>query len=77
LKAIVCLARLNPCLNGQDCELEFRIYGHHCPSVITSLKGKESICNAFGCRFWKEDYPPGTVIKHARKERWQKEEECY
>jgi hypothetical protein len=74
LKAIAYLARLNPCLNGQDCELEFCIYGHHCPSVITGSNGKEPVCNVFGCRFWKEDHPPGTVIKHPRKERWEKEE---
>jgi len=30
--------------------------------------GKEPVCNAFGCRFWKVDHPPGTVIKHPRKE---------
>ena len=27
--AIAFLARLNPCTNGQDCELEDCIYGHH------------------------------------------------
>ncbi|KUJ21578.1 uncharacterized protein LY89DRAFT_378088 [Mollisia scopiformis] len=69
LKAIAYLTRLNPCLNGQDCELEFCIYGHHCPSVSLGAGGKEPFCTAFGCRFAKEDHPPGTIIKHPRKER--------
>ncbi|KAL2075873.1 hypothetical protein VTL71DRAFT_816 [Oculimacula yallundae] len=73
LKAIAYLTRLNPCLNGQDCELEFCIYGHHCPSVSFPNGGKEPVCTAFGCRFAKEDHPPNTVIKHPRKERWEKE----
>ncbi|KAE8446277.1 hypothetical protein EG329_012363 [Mollisiaceae sp. DMI_Dod_QoI] len=69
LKAIAYLTRLNPCLNGQDCELEFCIYGHHCPSVTMGPGGRDPVCTAFGCRFAKEDHPPGTVIKHPRKER--------
>jgi hypothetical protein len=77
LKAIAYLTRLNPCLNGQDCELEFCIYGHHCPSVVLGQNGKESTCTAFGCRFGKEDHPPGTIIKHPRKERWEKDYERY
>ncbi|PMD45888.1 C-x8-C-x5-C-x3-H type zinc finger protein-like protein [Hyaloscypha variabilis F] len=77
LKAIAYLTRLNPCLNGQDCELEFCIYGHHCPSVTMGAAGKDPVCNAFGCRFAKEDHPPNTVIKHPRKERWEKEYERY
>ncbi|TVY75681.1 hypothetical protein LSUE1_G008671 [Lachnellula suecica] len=60
LKAVAYLARLDPCLNGQDCELEFCIYGYHCPSVIMGSNGNELVCTAFGCRFWKEDHPPGT-----------------
>ncbi|RDL35457.1 Uncharacterized protein BP5553_07388 [Venustampulla echinocandica] len=81
LKAIAYLTRLNPCLNGQHCELDYCIYGHHCPSVawITAPNGKdkEPVCQGFGCRFSKEDHPPGTVIKHPRKERWEKEYERY
>ncbi|TVY81394.1 hypothetical protein LSUE1_G008034, partial [Lachnellula suecica] len=69
LKAIAYLTRLNPCLNGQNCELEFCIYGHHCPSVTVG-KG-EVTCMAFGCRFGREDHPPGTVVKHPRKEKWE------
>ncbi|CAG8956939.1 hypothetical protein HYFRA_00011989 [Hymenoscyphus fraxineus] len=74
LKAIAYLTRLNPCLNGQDCELEYCIYGHHCPSVTLVARegvGKEPVCLAFGCRFAKEDHPAGTTIKHPRKERWE------
>lgn len=68
LKAIAFLTRLNPCVNGQDCELEFCIYGHHCPSTVFSKKDGEWQCSAFGCRFSKEDHPPNTLIKHPRKE---------
>ena len=39
MKAIAFLTRLNPCTSGQDCDLEFCIYGHHCPSV--TMVGKE------------------------------------
>jgi len=77
LKAIAYLTRLNPCLNGQECELEFCIYGHHCPSVTVGKDGKEPVCSAFGCRFDRDAHPPGTVIKHPRKERWEKDYERY
>ena len=77
LKAIAYLTRLNPCVNGQQCDQEFCIYGHHCPSVTFSSNGREPICNAFGCRFPKEDHPPNTIIKHPRKERWEKDYERY
>ncbi|KAH8667966.1 C-x8-C-x5-C-x3-H type zinc finger protein-like protein [Tricladium varicosporioides] len=81
LKAIAYLTRLNPCLNGQNCELEYCIYGHHCPSVVMATsnggKEKEPVCQAFGCRFGRDDHPPGTIIKHPRKERWEKEYERY
>ncbi|ORY55099.1 uncharacterized protein BCR38DRAFT_415059 [Pseudomassariella vexata] len=33
LKAISFLARLNPCTNGQDCEVDNCIYGHHVRSA--------------------------------------------
>lgn len=69
LKAIAFLTRLNPCTNGQDCELEYCIYGHHCPSVVIVKGEANPICDAFGCRFGKEDHPPGTVIKRPRKEK--------
>jgi len=65
LKAIAYLTRLNPCLNGQDCELEYCIYGHHCPSTINGT------CAQFGCRFGKDEHPPNTIIKHPKK--WDKE----
>lgn len=76
MKAIAYLTRLNPCLNGQNCDLEFCIYGHHCPSVVVQ-GGKETVCLAFGCRFSREDHPPGTVVKHPRKEKWEREYERY
>ncbi|KAG9240178.1 C-x8-C-x5-C-x3-H type zinc finger protein-like protein [Calycina marina] len=69
--AIAFLARLNPCTSGQDCDAEDCIYGHHCPSV--NMLGKEPLCNAFSCRFKKEDHPPGTTIKNPRKEKWEQD----
>lgn len=78
LKAIAYLTRLNPCVNGQDCDVEYCIYGHHCPSVGLNLaavggngKGEEGVCAAFGCRFGADGHPPGTVIRHPKK--WDKE----
>jgi hypothetical protein len=65
LKAIAYLTRLNPCTNGQDCESEYCIYGHHCPSTVNG------VCPQFGCRFSKDEHPPNTIIKHPRK--WDKE----
>jgi hypothetical protein len=65
LKAIAYLTRLNPCLSGQDCELEYCIYGHHCPSTVNGT------CQQFGCKFSKEEHPPNTIIKHPKK--WDKE----
>lgn len=72
IKAISFLTRLNPCVNGQECEIEC-IYGHHCPSWGLDLskaggqRGEEGVCGAFGCRFGKEGHPPDTVIKHPKK----------
>jgi len=77
IKAISYLTRLNPCTNGQDCDSEWCIYGHHCPSwgldlsKVGGVKGDEGVCPAFSCRFGKEAHPPGTVIKHPKK--WEKE----
>ncbi|KAI9734181.1 MAG: hypothetical protein M1818_006612 [Claussenomyces sp. TS43310] len=67
LKAISFLTRLNPCDNGQDCELEHCIYGHNCGSTING------VCAQFNCRFSKDQHPPGTIIKHPRKY----DKECY
>ncbi|KAI0595834.1 hypothetical protein F4775DRAFT_567802 [Biscogniauxia sp. FL1348] len=55
--AIALLARLNPCTNGQECEVENCIYGHHCPSVING------ICTHPFCKFRVEEHPPGTTFK--------------
>ena len=43
VKAIAYLARFNPCLNGQDCELEFVLWTHHCQSVIMGSKGRNRL----------------------------------
>ena len=48
MKAIVCLARLNPCLNGQGSELKVRIYTTSLSVCYYEFKmGEESLCNAF------------------------------
>ncbi|KAK4101927.1 hypothetical protein N658DRAFT_495868 [Parathielavia hyrcaniae] len=57
LVAIAFLTRLNPCSNGQRCEVGDCIYGHHCPSV------REGVCTHPFCKFGKEDHPPGTRIR--------------
>ncbi|KAI0484531.1 hypothetical protein GGR56DRAFT_614239 [Xylariaceae sp. FL0804] len=55
--AIAFLARLNPCTNGQDCEVDNCIYGHHCPSVING------VCTHPFCKFRAVEHPPGTKFK--------------
>ncbi|CAJ2510746.1 Uu.00g063710.m01.CDS01 [Anthostomella pinea] len=55
--AIAFLARLNPCTNGQDCDVDNCIYGHHCPSVING------ICTHPYCKFRVDEHPPGTKIR--------------
>ncbi|KAI0389694.1 C-x8-C-x5-C-x3-H type zinc finger protein-like protein [Xylariaceae sp. FL0594] len=57
--AIAFLARLNPCTNGQECDVENCIYGHHCPSVVNG------ICTHPFCKFGPEDHPPGTKLRSA------------
>ncbi|KAH6656213.1 hypothetical protein BKA67DRAFT_590385 [Truncatella angustata] len=57
IKAIQFLARLNPCTNGQDCDVDNCIYGHHCPSV------KDGVCTHPFCKFHVHEHPPGTKIK--------------
>ncbi|KAK4167418.1 hypothetical protein QBC43DRAFT_255852 [Cladorrhinum sp. PSN259] len=63
LVAIAFLTRLNPCSQGQDCDVADCIYGHHCPSVING------ICSHPFCKFGKEDHPPGTKFKPHKHER--------
>ncbi|KAI1178181.1 C-x8-C-x5-C-x3-H type zinc finger protein-like protein [Nemania sp. FL0916] len=58
--AIAFLARLNPCTNGQDCEVDNCIYGHHCPSVVNG------ICTHPFCKFRPEEHPPGTKLRSAK-----------
>ncbi|KAK4122856.1 hypothetical protein N657DRAFT_656918 [Parathielavia appendiculata] len=57
LVAISFLTRLNPCSNGQRCEVEDCIHGHHCPSV------RDGVCTHPFCKFGKEDHPPATRIR--------------
>ncbi|KAI0019815.1 hypothetical protein F4780DRAFT_745036 [Xylariomycetidae sp. FL0641] len=58
--AIAFLARLNPCTNGQDCDVENCIYGHHCPSVVNG------VCTHPYCKFRVDEHPPGTKFKSAK-----------
>ncbi|KAL2759873.1 hypothetical protein ACRALDRAFT_2038636 [Sodiomyces alcalophilus JCM 7366] len=58
LRALSFLARFNPCGKGQECEVEYCIYGHHCPSV------KDGLCAHPYCKFRVEDHPPGTSFKN-------------
>ncbi|RFU31924.1 hypothetical protein B7463_g4420, partial [Scytalidium lignicola] len=64
LDALAFLNRLHPCSNGQECVLDNCIYGHHCPSTI-SRPNQPPLCNAYGCKFYKEDHPPDTRYKHS------------
>ncbi|KAF3012054.1 hypothetical protein E8E14_009420 [Neopestalotiopsis sp. 37M] len=61
IRAIMFLARLNPCTNGQDCDVDNCIYGHHCPSV------KDGVCTHPFCKFHVNEHPPGTKIKASKK----------
>lgn len=61
LRAISFLARLNPCTNGQDCDVENCIYGHHCPSVVNG------VCTHPFCKFHPHEHPPGTKLKTTKK----------
>ncbi|KAH8677279.1 C-x8-C-x5-C-x3-H type zinc finger protein-like protein [Xylariales sp. PMI_506] len=61
IKAIQFLARLNPCTNGQDCDVDNCIYGHHCPSVING------VCTHPFCKFHPHEHPPGTKLKTSKK----------
>ncbi|RYO81803.1 hypothetical protein DL766_007136 [Monosporascus sp. MC13-8B] len=60
INAIALLARVNPCTNGQDCDVENCIYGHHCPSVVNG------ICMHPYCKFRTDEHPPGTKFKYPR-----------
>ncbi|KAK0705357.1 hypothetical protein B0H67DRAFT_382037 [Lasiosphaeris hirsuta] len=60
INAIAFLTRLNPCENGQECDVENCIYGHHCPSV------QNGFCTHPYCKFQQEDHPPGTKFKGSR-----------
>ncbi|KAL2289981.1 hypothetical protein FJTKL_00531 [Diaporthe vaccinii] len=55
--AIAFLARLNPCTNGQDCEVDDCIYGHHCPST------RDGMCTHPYCKFKVFEHPPGTKFR--------------
>ncbi|KHO01941.1 CCCH zinc finger DNA binding protein [Metarhizium album ARSEF 1941] len=58
INAIAVLARQNPCTNGQDCESDECIYGHHCPSI------RDNVCVHPFCKFPEDAHPPGTKFKN-------------
>ncbi|KAG8420175.1 hypothetical protein J3459_011327 [Metarhizium acridum] len=58
INAIAVLARQNPCTNGQDCESDECIYGHHCPSI------RDNVCIHPFCKFPEDAHPPGTKFKN-------------
>ncbi|KAI3320608.1 C-x8-C-x5-C-x3-H type zinc finger protein-like protein [Xylariaceae sp. AK1471] len=58
--AIAFLARLNPCTNGQECDVDNCIYGHHCPSVVNG------ICTHPFCKFRPDEHPPGTKLRNTK-----------
>ncbi|KAG6011533.1 hypothetical protein E4U54_008038 [Claviceps lovelessii] len=58
INAIAVLARQNPCTNGQDCESDDCIYGHHCPSI------RDGVCIHPFCKFPEDAHPPGTKFKN-------------
>ncbi|KAG5980946.1 hypothetical protein E4U55_003456 [Claviceps digitariae] len=58
INAIAVLARQNPCTNGQDCESDECIYGHHCPSI------RDGVCVHPFCKFPEDAHPPGTKFKN-------------
>ncbi|GAB0133820.1 RNA-binding component of cleavage and polyadenylation factor [Epichloe bromicola] len=58
INAIAVLARQNPCTNGQDCDSDDCIYGHHCPSI------REGVCTHPFCKFAEDAHPPGTKYKN-------------
>ncbi|TWU78751.1 hypothetical protein ED733_006695 [Metarhizium rileyi] len=58
INAIAVLARQNPCTNGQDCESDECIYGHHCPSI------RDNVCIHPFCKFSEDAHPPGTKFKN-------------
>ncbi|KAK4133078.1 hypothetical protein BT67DRAFT_383101 [Trichocladium antarcticum] len=60
LAAIALLTRLNPCSNGQACEVEDCIYGHHCPSV------RDGVCTHPFCKFGRDDHPPETRVRASK-----------
>ncbi|KAH8846033.1 hypothetical protein MCOR27_000466 [Pyricularia oryzae] len=55
--AISFLARLNPCTNGQECDIADCIYGHHCPSTVNGQ------CTHPYCKFRPDEHPAGTKYK--------------
>ena len=75
LKAVALLARLNPCMQGQDCDMPDCIYGHNVgrtsiPHVLRPPDRadlprqcpsvRDGVCPHPFCRFPEELHPPGT-----------------
>ncbi|TXC07170.1 hypothetical protein FocTR4_00002931 [Fusarium oxysporum f. sp. cubense] len=60
LKALAMLARQNPCINGQDCDVNDCIYGHNCPNVTNG------VCTRSHCRFKVDGHPPNTKFTNSK-----------
>ncbi|KAF5248904.1 hypothetical protein FANTH_5707 [Fusarium anthophilum] len=64
LKALAMLARQNPCINGQDCDVDDCIYGHNCPNVTNG------VCTRSHCRFKVDGHPPNTKFTNSFVTQW-------
>lgn len=85
--AIAFLARLNPCTNGQDCEVDDCIYGHHVSHVMSRSilrqceltcfqlqcpSTRDGMCTHPYCKFKVFEHPPGTKFRQTYQ--WLDEE---
>lgn len=55
INAIAMLARLNPCTNGQDCDVDNCIYGHHVSHVLLGSEYFEVMLTGSSARVWSRD----------------------
>lgn len=79
LKALAMLARQNPCINGQDCDVNDCIYGHNvssfkfqslCYYLLTSPlqcpNVTNGVCTRSHCRFKVDGHPPNTKFTNSK-----------
>lgn len=83
--AIAFLARLNPCTNGQDCEVDDCIYGHHVSRLVQTQRTmklnrfpwqcpstRDGHCTHPFCKFKPWEHPPNTKFRPSYQ--WTDEE---